>query len=489
MTDSMDAAPHSALSRRRPFGGKRKLTNVVDVRYGDVPYRRPVDVGALSVRPGELLVLEERGRHFVGKAETWSRRAVVAHDGARALRKATAADTANAESQAQKADELARYLVERIHARRVPMKLIRVEVDLKGERCRILFSAETRPDIRVLVRDLASRTRMGLDFRQVGVREGAGLIGGVGSCGQELCSSLFLRTFENVGIRHARAQGLPLHEQKTQGMCGRLKCCLVFEADTYKDLKKTVPRKGQYVLTEAGYGVILSADPLTRKARVRYEERSDESVPLRSLVLLAGPPTDAERRALRTREEEVIERRKQRRGGAPEVRTGKSREANAVLQEEYLWSGTEGSAEIVESADAAAPGAPGAGATARRGRPGRRGASGLRPAPAAGAAPSPRQGPSPAAKQHPDAAPSGEGAKKRRRRRAKGTGGPAAGASPPPEGGASSAGPPMGGGGGEPKPSGAPGSQPSGQRRRRRSRGSKGPGPSSGSSSGGEGGA
>jgi len=141
------------------------------------------------------------------------------------------------------------------------------------------FTADGRVDFRELVKDLASVFRMRIELRQIGVRDEAKMIGGVGSCGRGLCCSTWLRDFEPVSIKMAKVQNLSLNPTKISGICGRLMCCLKYENDIYNELKKGMPNVGERVKTPDGIGVVTDINILENLVRTRLvlEEASKDN--------------------------------------------------------------------------------------------------------------------------------------------------------------------------------------------------------------------
>ncbi len=175
------------------------------------------------------------------------------------------------------------FCAERIKAQGLPMKLVGVELAHSGSTAVFHFTSPDRVDFRELVRDLARRFHTRIEMRQIGVRDAARHTGGVGVCGRELCCSTWLPEFKPVSVRMAKDQGLSLHHDKLSGVCGRLKCCLVYEQSTYEEQRKTLPRPGKRVLTPAGEGRVKDTNVLKRRVRVQfadghYEEFAAEDV-------------------------------------------------------------------------------------------------------------------------------------------------------------------------------------------------------------------
>ncbi|MDI6821870.1 MAG: stage 0 sporulation family protein [Actinomycetota bacterium] len=157
------------------------------------------------------------------------------------IRKATQEDRTQVEKNRAKEKEAFETCEEKIKEHGLPMKLVDVEYVFDKSRIVFYFTAEERVDFRALVKDLASIFRTRIELRQIGVRDEAKMIGGIGPCGRRLCCTLFLSDFEPVSIRMAKEQDLPLNPLKISGICGRLMCCLKYEYEWYKEFKSKAP--------------------------------------------------------------------------------------------------------------------------------------------------------------------------------------------------------------------------------------------------------
>lgn len=146
----------------------------------------------------------------------------------------------------------------------LPMKLIDVEYTFDHNKIIFYFTAEGRVDFRELVKDLARVFKTRIELRQIGVRDEAKMIGGLGICGRPLCCSLFLRDFDPISIKMAKKQELTLNPSKISGVCGRLMCCLKFEAMTYRELEEMMPEIGEFVELEEGDGEIIDGEIVDR---------------------------------------------------------------------------------------------------------------------------------------------------------------------------------------------------------------------------------
>ena len=161
---------------------------------------------------------------------------------------------------------------EKIAAHKLDMKLVDVEYTFDSNKILFYFTADGRVDFRELVKDLASVFRTRIELRQIGIRDEAKMLGGIGICGRSLCCSTYLDGFHPVSIKMAKEQGLSLNPTKISGNCGRLMCCLKYEQDMYEDLTRLTPPVGSRVRTPDGRGVVVEANVLMSTVKVRMDE-------------------------------------------------------------------------------------------------------------------------------------------------------------------------------------------------------------------------
>ncbi|AQT67561.1 hypothetical protein STSP2_00709 [Anaerohalosphaera lusitana] len=171
----------------------------------------------------------------------------------------------------------------------LPMKLVDAEHLLGGERIVLYFTSDTRIDFRELVKRLAREYQTRIELRQIGARDEARLISDYETCGQECCCRRFLKILAPVNMRMAKLQKATLDPSKISGHCGRLKCCLRYEHDTYKDLKKRLPKRGTIVKTEAGEGRVVDTSILTQLVVVQYPNSNREAVPVDEIEIVGKP--------------------------------------------------------------------------------------------------------------------------------------------------------------------------------------------------------
>ncbi len=191
------------------------------------------------------------------------------------LRPATPEDKRRAKENAEKEQRAMRVCQEKIAAHKLDMKLVDVEYTFDNSKILFYFTADGRVDFRDLVKDLASVFRTRIELRQIGVRDEAKMLGGLGICGRPFCCSQFLSDFQPVSIKMAKEQGLSLNPTKISGSCGRLMCCLKYEQDAYESLLRMTPKVGALVTTKEGKGVVCDANILTGVVKVRLDKSPD----------------------------------------------------------------------------------------------------------------------------------------------------------------------------------------------------------------------
>ncbi|MDP2659624.1 MAG: stage 0 sporulation family protein [Dehalococcoidia bacterium] len=190
---------------------------------------------------------------------------------------------------AKEADAL-RTCQARVAQHNLPMKVLSAEYSYDGGRLTFFFNADGRVDFRDLLRELASAFRTRIELKQVGVRDKAKMLGGIGRCGRELCCSSHLCDFSTVTMKMAKEQNLPLNPMKISGLCGRLLCCLSYEADQYSELKQKLPRVGEWVTTSGGQGKVVSANLLKETLMVEMETGAVVETAAADILKRGGKP-------------------------------------------------------------------------------------------------------------------------------------------------------------------------------------------------------
>ncbi|MDD7593816.1 MAG: stage 0 sporulation family protein [Peptoniphilaceae bacterium] len=234
--------------------------NLVYVAAPDETYERDDDV----------LVMTERGMEY-GTAQFGNLDLpdeVFHQPLAQAVRKADEEDLAVVEENQRLAEEALVLCREKVQAHKLDMKLVDAEYTFNRDKLIFYFTADLRVDFRQLVRDLAQTFHTRIELRQIGVRDHAKRIGGLGPCGQPLCCRRYMADFVPVSIKMAKTQGLSLNPTKISGACGRLMCCLNYEQEHYLENAKQVPAKGTLVLTPEAQGYVVDRDVLQKRVRV-----------------------------------------------------------------------------------------------------------------------------------------------------------------------------------------------------------------------------
>jgi len=254
------------------------MATVIGVRFkkaGKVYYFDPVDVWP---RPGNNVVVETaRGIEF-GEVVTGAREVAdeqIVTPLKKVLRIATEEDERRAEYNAQREKEAFGICQEKIARHKLDMKLVSVEYTFDNSKIIFYFTANGRVDFRELVKDLAGVFKMRIELRQIGVRDEAKMLGGLGACGRQICCGAFLGDFQPVSIKMAKEQNLSLNPTKISGQCGRLMCCLKYEQDYYEATLKKLPKVGKDIMTPDGAGVVTEINPIRERVKVRIHTADD----------------------------------------------------------------------------------------------------------------------------------------------------------------------------------------------------------------------
>jgi len=239
------------------------------------------DAGELALDPGEDVVVEAEKGPALGKVLSLpheKERRFFLKSPRKVLRKATPEDLDVAQRNQQLEKDAFQFCLRKVNERGLDMKLVRTEILLDRSKALFYFTAEKRVDFRELVRDLAAELRMRIEMRQIGVRDEAKMVCGLGGCGRELCCATFLNRFELVSVKMAKEQNLALNPTKISGLCGRLMCCLAYEYPTYLELKKDLPKVGKHIATRSGKGKIIRQNVLNRTVTVELEEGGEITI-------------------------------------------------------------------------------------------------------------------------------------------------------------------------------------------------------------------
>ena len=250
------------------------MYDVVGVRFKKAGKIYYFDPGELEIAKDEYIIVETvRGIEF-GKAVI-PRKQVGENDIVLPLKKviriADEKDRYTVEENREIAQQAFQICSEKVIEHRLDMKLVDVEYTFDRNKVIFYFTADGRVDFRELVKDLAAIFRTRIELRQIGVRDEAKMLGGIGPCGRMLCCSTFLGDFEPVSIKMAKDQNLSLNPTKISGLCGRLMCCLKYENDEYESAKEQLPDLGEYIDTPMGRGKVIGLNILEKIMQIELQ--------------------------------------------------------------------------------------------------------------------------------------------------------------------------------------------------------------------------
>ncbi len=257
------------------------MVKVAGVRFKNAGKVYYFDPDQLEIAVGDSVIVETaRGLEFgtVTMGVTEIRDEEIVQPLKKIIRIADEDDLKRHEENEKKKVKALKLCQEKIDKHGLEMKLIDVEYTFDNNKIIFYFTADGRVDFRELVKDLASVFKMRIELRQIGVRDEAKMLGGIGSCGKSLCCSTWLSDFEPVSIKMAKVQNLSLNPTKISGICGRLMCCLKYENDVYMELRKGMPDNGEKIKTKDGIGKVVETNILENKIKVRLYsgEKDDE---------------------------------------------------------------------------------------------------------------------------------------------------------------------------------------------------------------------
>ncbi len=245
---------------------------VVGIRFKKAGKIYYFDPDTIDIKEGQNVIVEtsrgvEFGEVVVGPKEIHEEDII--HPLKKVLRIATEEDEAQHHLNSEKEKEAFQVCIEKVEQHQLEMKLIDVEYTFDNNKVIFYFTADGRVDFRELVKDLAAIFKTRIELRQIGVRDEAKMIGGMGPCGRSLCCATWLGDFEPVSIKMAKEQGLSLNPSKISGICGRLMCCLKYEHEMYQGLRENLPEIGEKVETPDGVGIVIENNVLLECVKVR----------------------------------------------------------------------------------------------------------------------------------------------------------------------------------------------------------------------------
>lgn len=256
------------------------MTEIVGVGFNKASKSYYFDPAGIKYELGEYVIVEtargmEMGHISITNREVEDSDIVAPLKGIE--RRANEKDLKKYRENLAKRESAMEVCNEKILKHNLDMKLVDAEYTIDGTKVIFYFSAEGRIDFRELVKDLAAHFRMRIELRQIGVRDEARMLGGIGVCGRPLCCSKWLHQFQPVSIKMAKQQNLSLNPAKISGTCGRLMCCLNFENKNYIELRKGMPNEGERIMTPDGLAKVINVDLFSGKISARTIEKDKKT--------------------------------------------------------------------------------------------------------------------------------------------------------------------------------------------------------------------
>ena len=248
------------------------MASVIGVRFRNAGKLYYFDPGSMWPTAGDAVIVEtvrglEYGEVVTGVKEVSDE--LITPPLKKVIRIATAEDAVRCAENRQKERAAMDLCQKKIAEHKLPMKLVGCEYTFDNAKILFYFTSDKRVDFRSLVKDLAAAFHTRIELRQIGVRDEAKMMGGLGMCGRPVCCAQFLGDFQPVSIKMAKEQNLSLNPTKISGICGRLMCCLKYEEDHYEATRKRMPRVGKEVITPDGAGTVVDLNILKETVRVR----------------------------------------------------------------------------------------------------------------------------------------------------------------------------------------------------------------------------
>ena len=258
------------------------MAEIIGVRFKDVGKVYYFDPLGNKLQVGNMVIVEtarglECGEVAMANKEVSDES--LNHSLKPLIRIATEKDLNHVAENRIKEKQARKICEQKIAAHGLKMKLVNVEYTFDNSKIIFYFTADGRVDFRALVKDLASVFRTRIELRQIGVRDEAKMLGGLGICGRPFCCNRFMGEFQPVSIKMAKEQGLSLSPVKISGTCGRLMCCLKYEQEAYTDLLRHTPKVGAVVNTPEGKGIVVENNLIARTLKVKLDNTPDDVAP------------------------------------------------------------------------------------------------------------------------------------------------------------------------------------------------------------------
>ncbi len=258
------------------------MAEVIGVRFKEVGKIYYFDPKNITLKTGDMVIVETARGIECGKVAMANKQVAdeaIVHPLKPLIRKATDNDLFHVAENKKREKEAFRTCEKKIAEHKLNMNLVDVEYTFDNNKILFYFTADGRVDFRALVKDLAGVFRTRIELRQIGVRDEAKMLGGLGVCGRPFCCHSFMGDFQPVSIKMAKEQGLSLSPAKISGTCGRLMCCLKYEQEAYTDLLKRTPKVGAIVRTPDGKGLVVENNLISGTLKVRLDSAPEGVAP------------------------------------------------------------------------------------------------------------------------------------------------------------------------------------------------------------------
>lgn len=263
------------------------MKKIVGIRFKPAGKVYDFDCGAFVLKQGDHVIVETEqgfGMGIVAVPPAPRQQKKSEYTLKKVFRLASEKDFMQKDKNAEAEREAHAFCQKCIEELALTMNLFSVESSFDASKFTFFFTSEGRVDFRQLVKRLVKQLNVRVEMRQVGIRNQAKMCGGIGRCGRKICCSAFIEKFDPVSIRMAKEQSLSLNPTKISGLCGRLMCCLAYEHETYKELKKGFPKIGKIVATSKGKGKVLRHNVISNRATLRYEGGQEIETDLSDII-------------------------------------------------------------------------------------------------------------------------------------------------------------------------------------------------------------
>jgi cell fate regulator YaaT (PSP1 superfamily) len=286
-----------------------KAKRLVSVRFDTIPTPYIFDAQDLELEQGDMVIVSTEAGLCAARVIGYTKEdeASGLEEIKPVIRKMTDEDLVKLDRIRAKEKDCFAFCHERIGARALSMKLITVEQLFDENKITFSFVSEGRVDFRELLKDLVERYRTRIELRQVGTRQESAMLGGIGSCGRELCCATFLTNFQRISVKMAKNQNMTLNPTKISGLCGKLKCCLAYEKESYANLIENLPKPGKKVFLNEGEAVVVSINVINQTFVAKLTDRRFIKANVKDILTQEefqqlgdhkGPPQEKERELL-----------------------------------------------------------------------------------------------------------------------------------------------------------------------------------------------